>query len=166
MMELNRSDLQRKSSDMQRTSTDLRCTGNEQKRQAKAQSRPDLYRDDQLWRGMESFCKGIDKPRVDMQWHSNEIQSLGRAEIRKAERGNSGEKQGLAWRRKSFDTTGMDKHRDCDERKCIGIAKNRKAVVWKGCEPLRSCRGKRDEVYSRAKLEKRFATRRKAAALN
>ena len=57
---------------------------------------------------MESFCKGIDKQRADMQWHSNEIQSLGRVEIRKAERGNSGEKQGLAWRRISYDMTGLE----------------------------------------------------------
>lgn len=67
-----------------------------------------------------------------MQWHSSEIQSIGRAEIRKAERGNSGEKQGLAWRRKSYDMTGMDKHRDCDERKCIGTAKPRIEKLWCG----------------------------------
>lgn len=28
-----------------------------------------------------------------------------------------------AWRRKSYDMTGKDKHRDCDERKCMGVAK-------------------------------------------
>ena len=54
----------------EKKNTGLLSRGNEQKRQARAESRTDLYRGDSLWRGMESFCKGIDEHGADPRGHS------------------------------------------------------------------------------------------------